>query len=147
MCRINPHALGYSDHTTAVDTGALAVAGGACVLEKHLTHDRRAPGPDHAASLAPEGFAEYVRLAHRAAQMRGDVRKEVQGIEEDVQAVARQSLTVKRDLAVGHVLRRDDLTIKRPGTGLAPTRLEDTLGRRLARRIGADSPLTEEHLA
>ena len=49
MQRINANALGYSDHTTSVDTGALAVAGGACLLEKHFTYDRNAQGPDHAA--------------------------------------------------------------------------------------------------
>ncbi len=147
LCRINPRALGYSDHTTAVDTGALAVAGGACVLEKHLTYDRSAAGPDHAVSLDPAGFREYVRLAHRAAKMRGEVRKEILDIEREVRAVSRQSLTAARDLPAGHVLDRDDLTIKRPGTGIPPARLEVTLGRRLAERIDADQPLTEEHLA
>ena len=147
LCRINPRALGYSDHTTAVDTGALAVAGGACVLEKHLTYDRGAAGPDHAVSLDPEGFREYVRLAHRAARMRGAARKEILDIEREVRAVARQSLTAARDLPAGHVLDRGDLTIKRPGTGIPPARLEVTLGRRLAEPIEADLPLTEEHLA
>ena len=147
LCRINPRALGYSDHTTAVDTGALAVAGGACVLEKHLTYDRSATGPDHAVSLDPEGFREYVRLAHRAARMRGAARKEILDIEREVRTVARQSLTAARDLPAGHVLDRGDLTIKRPGTGIPPARLEVTLGRRLAEPIDADLPLTEEHLA
>src|SRR5690606_29955970 len=61
-----PGPLGYSDHTPGVDTGALAVCAGATILEKHLTYDRAARGPDHAASLDPTQFAEYVRLARRA---------------------------------------------------------------------------------
>ena len=79
--------------------------------------------------------------------MRGAARKEILDIEREVRAVARQSLTAARDLPAGHVLDRGDLTIKRPGTGIPPARLEVTLGRRLAEPIEADLPLTEEHLA
>ena len=60
---------GYSDHTEAVETGALAVKAGACILERHITDDRRRQGPDHAASLDAQQFARYVELcraAHRA---------------------------------------------------------------------------------
>jgi N,N'-diacetyllegionaminate synthase len=147
MLHVTPHALGYSDHTTAVDTGALAVAGGACLLEKHFTHDRDAPGPDHAASLDEEGLAEYVRLAHRAWTMRGPIEKKVSDVEADVRTVSRQSLTSTRDLPAGHVLTREDLAIKRPGTGISPARLEEIIGRTLACAIEADMPVTGEHLA
>jgi N,N'-diacetyllegionaminate synthase len=53
---------GYSDHTEAVETGALAVEAGACILERHITDDRTRPGPDHAASLDAKQFARYVKL-------------------------------------------------------------------------------------
>jgi N-acetylneuraminate synthase/N,N'-diacetyllegionaminate synthase len=143
----NPRALGYSDHTTSVDTGALAVAGGACLLEKHLTYDRNARGPDHAASLEPHDLAEYVRQAQRAGKMRGPIEKAVSEIEHDVWNLSRQSLTSMRDLPAGHKLKRNDLTAKRPGTGLSPARLDEVIGRKLARAIEADMPLTEDHLA
>ena len=143
---VDPAALGYSDHTQAIDTGALAVAGGARVLEKHLTHDRRASGPDHAASLDPAGFADYVRLAHRAFEMLGRREKIVLDIEKDVRNVSRQSLTTIRALKSGHVLMREDLTSKRPGTGLPPWTLERVVGRRLSRAVEADMPLMEADL-
>jgi N-acetylneuraminate synthase/N,N'-diacetyllegionaminate synthase len=146
MLEVSPHALGYSDHTTAVDTGGLAVASGACVLEKHLTFDRRAPGPDHAASLDPEQFEAYVRMAHRARAMLGPRCKRVLQIEQDVRASSRQSLTTRRALPAGAVVVRDDLTIKRPGVGIAPSRLSTTVGRRLVRSVEADTPLREEDL-
>ena len=147
MCQVNAHALGYSDHTTAVDTGALAVASGARLLEKHLTYDRGARGPDHATSLAPPEFAQYVRLARRAWQMLGPPRKCVLDIERDVREVSRQSLTSRMHLPAGHVLAAEELTIKRPGTGIAPWRLAETVGRRLAKPVGADMPLHDEDLA
>ncbi len=146
MCQFNPNALGYSDHTTAIDTGALAVASGACVLEKHLTYDPLAPGPDHAASLDPNSFRQYAKLARRAWTMMGDPAKRVLPIERDVRDASRQSIVAKRRLDAGHVLTRDDLTIKRPGTGIEPWRMDQTIGRRLARTVEADTPLAEQDL-
>lgn len=147
MAQVNPNALGYSDHTTAVDTGALAVAGGACLLEKHLTYDRTASGPDHAASLDPAQFADYVRLAHRAWRMRGPVKKRLLDVELDVREVSRQSLTTSRAISRGETIQREDLTIKRPGAGLEPHLMDAIIGRTLCRNVDADVPLTEEDFA
>jgi len=146
MCRVNPNALGYSDHTTAVDTGGFAVASGARLLEKHLTHDRAAAGPDHTTSLDPGQLKEYIRLAHRAWQMLGPPEKRVLEIEEDVRTVSRQSLTTTQALPAGHVIAAEELTIKRPGTGIEPWRLAEIVGRRLAMSVEADMPLRPEHL-
>ncbi|MEM1028042.1 MAG: N-acetylneuraminate synthase family protein [Planctomycetota bacterium] len=140
-------AVGYSDHTAALDTGGLAVAAGAVVLEKHLTHDRAAPGPDHAASLEPADFATYVAAVRRAATMLGPQRKTCTPRERDVHQVSRQSVCVVRDLSAGHVLTREDLTVKRPGTGVPARHLNDAIGRRLARPVKADHPLRHEDLA
>ncbi len=145
--RLNPRALGYSDHTTSEDTGALAVAAGAVVLEKHLTWDRGAPGPDHACSLDPDGFGRYVNLARRAWRMLGEARKTVQQIEHDSRDASRQSVTTRTALPAGHVLGAHELTIKRPGMGIAPSRLAETVGRRLARAVEADVPLRDEDLS
>jgi N,N'-diacetyllegionaminate synthase len=147
MLHVTPYALGYSDHTTALDTGALAVASGTCLLEKHFTHDRAAAGPDHAASLDEEGMKEYVRLAHRAWTMCGPIEKRISDVERDVREVSRQSLTTTRDLPVGHVLTPGDLTIKRPGVGISPTRLDQVIGCSLAKAVEADMPLKAEDLA
>jgi N-acetylneuraminate synthase/N,N'-diacetyllegionaminate synthase len=135
--------VGYSDHTTDVWCGALAVAAGACVLEKHITYDRKAAGPDHAASLEPDDFARYVRFARRAAAMLGPIAKRCLPIERDVRDVSRQSVCVTRDLPAGHVLTRDDVTVKRPGTGVPAAELENVLGRGLKRAVRANQLLTE----
>jgi N,N'-diacetyllegionaminate synthase len=137
--------VGYSDHTTGVDTGALAVVAGAAILEKHLTYDRTAVGPDHAASLDPSQFAEYVRLARRAFDMLG-CGKRVLPSEADVRSVSRQSLVATRDLPEGCVLSASDLTVKRPGTGIAPYRLASTIGRRVRHPVAADRVLREDDL-
>lgn len=139
--------VGYSDHTAAEDTGALAVLGGASVLEKHLTHDRRARGPDHAASLEPEAFKRYVTAVRRATIMLGAIGKTCLGVERDVRRVSRQSLCVAADLPRDHVLAGADLAIKRPGTGIPAARLGEVVGRRLNRPIAAGQLLREEDLA
>ncbi|MCW5754523.1 MAG: N-acetylneuraminate synthase family protein [Phycisphaeraceae bacterium] len=146
--------IGYSDHTSEVQTGALAVACGAVMLEKHLTLDRAARGPDHAASLDPEGFATYVRLAKRvrvktldpADPQIGPIEKRVLPIELDVRSASRQSITTTQALPAGHTLTTDDVTFKRPGAGAAPWRLPEVIGRRLVRAVEADVPLEMEML-
>lgn len=146
MRAITPRALGYSDHTTALDTGALAVAAGAVLLEKHLTLDPRRPGPDHAVSLGPADLRRYVDAARRAWRMLGPPLKRVLEIELEVRETCRQSLTAARDLGAGCVLRASDLQIRRPGTGIGPAYLEVIVGRRLRRAVAAGAPLREEDL-
>jgi N-acetylneuraminate synthase/N,N'-diacetyllegionaminate synthase len=147
IAAITGRAVGYSDHTASVDTGAIAVAAGAAILEKHLTYDRSATGPDHAASLDPNQFAAYVQLARRAARMIGSPLKELQAVERDVRTVSRQSLVAARDLPLAQLVRPEDICVKRPGTGICASRLDEIVGRRLARAVEADRVLTEADIA
>lgn len=133
--------IGYSDHTTHALTGALAAVEGACVLEKHLTYDRTAAGPDHAASADPAQFAVYVQHVRDAATLFTPADWSVDGLQHDVRRVARQSLCAARDLPANHVITREDLTIKRPGTGLPARLLEDVVGKRLLRTVLANQLL------
>lgn len=139
--------VGYSDHTVLTRTGALAAAAGAVVLEKHITHDAAAPGPDHAASLGPRAFAAYVRHVREAEQMLGPTAKRVDPAEHDVRRVSRQSVCVVRDLPAGHVLTAEDLTVKRPGTGVPAAELSSVVGRTLAKAVSGNDLLDAEMLA
>ena len=160
--RLHDGPIGYSDHTPDEDTGELAVRLHASLLEKHLTHDRAAPGPDHAASLEPEQLGRYVARCRRAWVERssladplsdhqcrriGTLDKRVLPIEADVRATSRQSLTTTRPLEAGETLRREDLTVKRPGTGIEPWQLDRAIGRTIARHVDADTPLRWDDLA
>jgi sialic acid synthase SpsE len=149
-------AIGYSDHSPREDTGALAAALGAEILEKHFTADRGAPGPDHSASLDPDGFTRYTGACASALpdpsdpafpELIGPAEKRVLDCEADVRTVSRQSLVLTRPVRAGETIPREALTTKRPGTGLEPFRLDDTAGRTAARDIEADTPLTEDDLA
>ena len=120
--------VGYSDHTVSVHAGGLAVAAGARVLEKHLTWNRDAEGPDHAASLEPEAFGEYVRFARQSARMLGASDKIPSPLEQDVMATSRQSVAVLRDVPADQVLVFEDLTTMRPGTGVPAAALATFVG-------------------
>lgn len=123
--------VGYSDHTTLVETGALAVATGACILEKHFTLDRHAQGPDHAASLEPAAFAQYAAQARRAHSMFGPSAKTILPCERDVRAVARQSIIAARPIRAGIPISREDLAIARPGGGIEPWMIDHLVGHTL----------------
>jgi len=146
--------VGYSDHTRETTTGRLAVEHGACVLEKHLTYSKSAPGPDHSASLLPQELAEYARNAREewAAFRRDGVRpaltghKDVGHSERDVRLVSRQSIVTRRALRAGHTIARSDLTIKRPGTGLEPWRLDEVVGKVVIHDVEADVPVRPQDI-
>lgn len=139
--------VGYSDHTTEECTGALAVAAGATFVEKHLTYDCRACGPDHAMSLDPPHFKRYVQLVRLATAMRGESRKIVHGVEQDVRSVSRQSIAAARTLLPGATITRRDLTIRRPGTGLEPRRLNEFIGGVVVRKVEANEMLREDDVS
>jgi N-acetylneuraminate synthase/N,N'-diacetyllegionaminate synthase len=134
-------AVGYSDHTTLSAAGAIAAAAGASIVEKHITYDRGAVGPDHSASADPQQFARYVKLIREADALRGATRKCVLDIERDVRAVSRQSLVLRRALRPGEVVGAADVTVQRPGTGISAAVLEDVVGRRAMRALAAGTML------
>ena len=139
--------VGYSDHTTEELAGALAVAAGASIVEKHLTYDRSAAGPDHAASADPAQFARYVQAIRLAEQMRGKGERRVLDCERDVRDVSRQSLVLARAVAAGQRVTDDDLTTQRPGRGIPAGEYERVVGRRVARDLPAGTMLEWSMLA
>ena len=133
--------VGLSDHTLGIEIALAAVARGAAVLEKHLTLDRALPGPDHRASLEPADFAALVRGARAIEAALGDGIKRPMPSELDTRAVARRSLVAARALPAGHRLTREDIAVKRPGSGIPPGELDNVVGRRLARAVAVDEVL------
>jgi N,N'-diacetyllegionaminate synthase len=139
--------VGHSDHTTELLAGPLAVGAGATIIEKHLTYDRAAQGPDHEASFDPSQFAEYVRLIRRAERMRGTPGRRVLSIEQDVRRVSRQSLVVRRALGAGERVREEDLTVQRPGTGIPAAEVGKVVGMRTKSAVAAGAMLSWDLLS
>ncbi|MFN4244259.1 MAG: N-acetylneuraminate synthase family protein [Tepidisphaerales bacterium] len=139
--------VGYSDHVPGTRAGALAVAAGAVLLERHFTDDTTRSGPDHAASSDPGEFARYVAEVREAWRLLGCGLKRVLPVEEDVRKVSRQSLVLEQPLRAGEPLQKQHLTTRRPGTGLLPDTYRRWLGRRARRDLPAGTMLTEHDLA
>lgn len=138
--------VGFSDHTEGYAVTAAAIAIGARLVEKHFTLDRNLPGPDHKASLEPQGLHEMVRAIRDAEAALGDGIKEPRGAELNTRIHARKSIVAGRDISAGKILEAGDLVIRRPGTGLAPALLPSLIGRRSAHDLAAGALLTLESL-
>jgi N-acetylneuraminate synthase/N,N'-diacetyllegionaminate synthase len=130
--------IGLSDHSLGLEVALAAVARGAEIIEKHLTVDKTLPGPDHRASLDPGEMAALVRGIRTVEAALGDGDKRPTTSELDTRRVARKSLVATRALRAGERLTAEAVTIKRPGTGIAPGELERALGRRVRRDLAAD---------
>lgn len=132
---------GYSDHTLGIDIALAAVARGAVVIEKHLTLDRTAEGPDHKASLEPDEMAALVRGARRVTQALGDSQKRPVAAEIPNIAIARRGLVAVRAIAAGEVFSAENLTARRAGGGVSPARFWDLVGRTATRAYAPDEKI------
>ena len=120
--------IGYSDHTLGIEVPIAAVAMGATVIEKHFTLDRNLPGPDHKASLEPVELKAMVSAIRHIEQALGDGIKKVSDSERGNISVARKSIVAACSIKKGELLTENNLTVKRPGTGLSPMLWENVIG-------------------
>jgi N-acetylneuraminate synthase len=135
--------VGYSDHTAGISIPVAAVARGATVIEKHITLDRKLPGPDHVASIEPEELTSMVRMIREVEPALGHGRKEPMPSEIKNIPIARKSLVAARPIRKGEVFTEQNLTTKRPGTGISAGLYFEYLGKQ-ARRDYADDELIDE---
>lgn len=130
--------VGYSDHTQGLAVPTAAAALGACLIEKHFTLDRGLPGPDHKASLEPGELADMVAAVRAVELALGSPAKVPAPSELKNRPIARKSLVAARAIARGQVFTPENLTVKRPGTGISPLRYWEFLGRTAERNYAAD---------
>ncbi len=131
-------ATGYSDHTRGIEIPIAATALGATVIEKHFTLDTSMPGPDHAASLNPDELEEMVRRISHVSMALGSAVKRVTPSERKNMEAARKSIVAATDIKEGEFFTEDNLTVKRPGTGISPMRWDEIIGKASTRFYKAD---------
>lgn len=120
--------VGYSDHTKGIEIPVAAVGMGATVIEKHFTLDRNMEGPDHKASLEPDELKQMVSMIRNIEQALGDGVKKPKEVEIGNKSVARKSIVAKRDIKKGEIFTEENLTTKRPGSGINPMRWKEIIG-------------------
>lgn len=131
-------SIGYSDHTQGIEVDLAAVALGATVIEKHFTLDRNMPGPDHKASLEPKELKAMVDGIRKIELALGKDEKKPLSEELKNRDVARKSIVAKRRIKVGEILSAENITTKRPGTGINPMMWPYVLGTRAVRDFEED---------
>jgi len=138
--------VGWSDHTMGHTADVVAVALGACAVEKHFTLSRAQEGPDHPFAVEPGELAAMVTAIREAETALGSSVKRATDAEREMYRLGRRSLVAARDIPHGRPLTREDIAVKRPGYGIPVDELPNVVGRRLARDVEADEVLTWEVL-
>lgn len=138
MADVLKKPIGYSDHTVGIEVPIAAAALGAVVIEKHFTLDRTMEGPDHEASLEPDELKAMVTAIRNIELSLGDGEKKRTDSEEKNCAVARKSIVAKQRIRRGELFTEENLTVKRPGTGISPMRWYEVLGTQAERDYEAD---------
>jgi len=122
--------VGLSDHTPGIAVPIAAVALGAVVIEKHFTLDCNLPGPDHKASLEPDELKAMVTAIRQVETALGNGQKIPSPSEWKNREIARKSLMAAQSIREGKIFTEDNLTMKRPGSGISPMFYWDLLGKK-----------------
>jgi N,N'-diacetyllegionaminate synthase len=136
-------SVGYSDHTTGIEVAVGAVALGATIIEKHFTLDKNLPGPDHKASLNPDELHDLVFGIRNMEIALGKSTKAPTATELANRDVARKSIVASRNIEAGDVFSEDNVTTKRPGTGMSPMKWDVLIGSTATRKYLVDEAISE----
>lgn len=130
--------VGYSDHTLGIEIPIAAAALGATIIEKHFTLDRSMPGPDHKASLEPHELKSMVLAIRNIEKARGNGFKKPSLSELKNREIARKSIVAAKGIKRGEIFTGENLTLKRPGTGLSPIEWDRVMGKTAIRDFKED---------
>ncbi len=127
--RFAPLPYGYSGHEPDLFPTLTAVARGAQIIERHLTLDKTMKGSDHAGSLEPHELKELVGSIRRTEVILGIPERIMYEELTPLREKLAKSIATKTLIPEGTVITRNMLTIKGPGTGITPGKLDDIIGR------------------
>jgi sialic acid synthase SpsE len=126
--KFKPLPIGYSGHEIDLLPTLVAVSREAVIIERHLTLDKTMKGSDHAASLDPVQFKELVDNIRRIEKILGKSKKIMYDELKPLREKLAKSIVTKKVIKKGTVIKRDMLTVKGPGTGISPLRIDDLVG-------------------
>ena len=136
-------SMGYSDHTEGIEVSIAAVALGAVVIEKHFTLDRNLPGPDHKASLEPSELTALVDGIRNIEVAMGDGNKRPMKSELANLNAARKSLVAGQRIRKGDLFSAENVTVKRPGSGISPMEWDSIIGTVSDKNYEVDDLITQ----
>ena len=130
--------IGYSDHSTQIETGVVAVTLGATVIEKHFTLNKKHQGPDHKASLEPNELKKMIIMIRNTEKALGKEKKFVTKSERINLIYARKSIVASKKINRGEIFTKNNITCKRPATGISPNKWYKILGKKASRNYKVD---------
>lgn len=132
------YPVGFSDHSLGYVASLASIALGACVIEKHFTIDKDLPGWDHEVSANPVEMKEIVDGSKIIYNSFGNLKRTVSKAEEDKKKVFRRSIVLNKNLKANDIIKEEDISFKRPGTGFSPEETELVVGKKLKKDKKAD---------
>ena len=141
--------VGFSDHSSKIATGIVAVALGAEILEFHVVFHRSLFGPDAVASLTLEETKQLVEAVNEISLAQNyPIDKNKNESFGELKAIFEKSLAINKDLPLGHSITFDDLESKKPkGFGISAEKFNEVIGKKLKTNKSKWDFLNEEDLA
>tara|TARA_B100000780_G_scaffold278555_1_gene252510 strand:+ start:1730 stop:2806 length:1077 start_codon:yes stop_codon:yes gene_type:complete len=138
--------IGYSDHTLPDEfMTSLTVAHllGAVIIEKHFTHDKNLPGNDHYHAMNEDDLFRFRTISNNIHELLGktDFKRPIE-TEQLSRLNARRSIVLNKDVPKKHILKEEDITYKRPGTGISPLHWDEVIGSTTNRKLKEDTILS-----
>ena len=130
--------VGYSDHSSSVITPSIAVTLGCKVVEKHFTLSRNLKGPDHKASLEPDELIEMINFIRDVEKMLGSEDKIITKSEQKTKLLVRKSLVARKNIKKGEIFSHENITTKRPGSGVSPFKIKKYFGKKSIKQFKKD---------
>ena len=135
--------IGYSDHTQGIEIAIAATALGAKIIEKHFTLDNKMEGPDHKASLLPNELMQMVKAIRNIEIALGSGIKEPSPSERSNIKIARKSIVAAKNISKNEIFTKNNITAKRPGTGISPMLWDNIIGQKAYRNFNTDELIDE----
>ncbi len=130
--------VGYSDHSSSIITPSIAVTLGCKVVEKHFTLSRNLKGPDHKASLEPDELIEMINFIRDVEKMLGSEDKIITKSEQKTKLLVRKSLVARKNIKKGEIFSHENITTKRPGSGVSPFKIKKYFGKKSIKQFKKD---------
>jgi len=138
--------VGYSDHSPGSIVPLGAVALGACVIEKHLTFDKKRKGPDHPYAMDVPEMAAMTRDIRSLEAALGSPVKQLTPVEAETVIIQRRSLFARIDIPAGATITLEMIAPLRPATGIEPKYIDSVIGRKAKVDIAEGEPITWEKI-
>jgi len=135
--------VGLSDHSMGSTASMVAVALGACVVEKHFCLSRAIKNPDSEFSMEPQEFAEMVQGIRNVEKVRGGVSYKP-GKAEESSLTFRRSIFAVKDITKGECFSKENIKVVRPGYGMQPKYYDEIIGKYAKENIKYGEPLRKE---